>query len=276
MYMHVWRHLRFGALLRYAAVAVLLLILAGGFYLQFGPQAISYVSGFGKNQNTPLVVSNLPAQRSATVLTTGEDWKKTLDNLVVPLEEGVASTSDYQPTVTDDLIAMFLKEKLSAQSTGGQVDPDQLVKEYFKDESYGPVTLSFSDDTFKTSHTADATIYAKHMQQIMKNLEKTTTQPIVRALGGFKKTADLSALAPLAEILPPYESALQELLVMEVPINLLQLHKETAEHILNNIHQARTITESRGDIIRITYALSAFGASGEPGGKIFSEIMALK
>jgi hypothetical protein len=276
MYMQVWGHLRFGALLRYASIALLFLVVGSGLYFQFGPEAISYVSGFGKNQDDALIISDLPAQHSATVLVTGDDWKKTLDLLAVAPEEGVATTSDYQSTVTDDLIAVFLKEKIAAQNSGSKVNPDDIVQKYFKGENYGPVVLSFSDDAFHVSNEVSSTQYAKDLQTIVLQLDKETTIQSAEILKQFRRSFNVADLQPFTELLPKYEYALSKLLTMKIPSEQLQLHKLVTESILNSVSQLRTITDNRGDVIKILYALSAYVQSYEEGASLGKQIMALR
>lgn len=274
MYMQVWVHLRSGALLRYAGITFLLLIFGAGLYFQFGSDALSYVSGFGNNSQQPLVVSNLPAQQ-ATVITTGQDWQRTLNALVAPLDEESASSTEYQNSMVDDLIGMYLKEKLRV-GQGGSVDGEAVARKYFKERVYYSSTLRFQEDSFHVSNTASTTLYAKELQRVVQQFNDKTAAPASQAFINYQKNADSKDLAPLLQLRPVIQSTLDTLLAMEVPKEMLPLHKQAAEILLNQAYYISQITESRGDVIQEFTALSGYMQTLEDGPAIYSRIMALK
>ncbi len=274
MYMHVWRHLRFGAVLRYAGITLLLLIFGVGLYFQFGTQALSYVSGFGRNSEQPLIVGNLPAQQ-ATIITTGGDWQQTLNGLVAPLDEGSGSSTEYQNTMVDDLIGMYLKEKMRV-GQGGSVDGEAVARKYFKEKTYYSSVLRFQESTFRISRTASTTVYAKELQHVVQIFNDKTAAPASQAFLAYQKNADSKDLAPLIQIQPIIQNTLDTLLAMEVPAVMLSLHKQAAEILLNQAYYISQITESNGDVIQEFTAVSGYMQTLEDGPSIYSRIMALK
>lgn len=274
MYMQVWVHLRSGALLRYAGITLLLLIFGAGIYFQFGTQALSYVSRFGRNSEQPLSVSNLPAQQ-ATIISTGEDWQKTLNSLAAPPSNTASSSAEYQPTVTDEIIAAFLKEKIAVQATGGEVDPNKIIREYFKNESYGHSVLYFSEGVLMVDESADPAAYANNLKNIIQQLDTATSQDAFSVLRDFQLSYDVTKLKELSKIVPDLEIALRGIIALKAPPQYAQIHKQTAEHLLNQIQYIRNITNPRGDVIKIAYALSDYASSLDSGAVIGATIMSL-
>lgn len=274
MYMHVWGHLRFGALLRYAGIALLFVIVGAGLYFQFGPQAISYVSGFGKNSDAPLLVSDLPAQQ-ATVITTGEDWKRTLNMLTASYEQSTSSSTAYQPTMVDELMGLYLKKKIQAGKTGS-VNPEAVVQEYLSGRDYHTSTLHFENSAFHVSSAADVSIYSTKFKNIIKEYNERTASIAVPTLATFKNDLDLDKLKPLGTMKPIIEHALEELLALEVPPASLALHKESAEYLLNQAFLVGQIDNANGDLIQTMSALAQYFDALQNGPTLYSRIMAIK